>query len=695
MNSNSPDGSSTKPWYTSAYRRAVIDMHIPDWDDRFLSRVDVDQYVAMLVKARAQSIVAYAMSHVGLFNYPTKVGRQHKGLKGRNLVREIIDACHGHGIAVQLYNSLIFDRTSADLHADWRIRTVDGKPHGEGGRHGLVCPNSPYREYVRAWVEEECALFDFDGIRFDMTFWPAVCYCAHCKKRFAAEVGGEIPTTVNWLDPKWVAFQRRREAWLGEFAAISTGTVRKLRPTASVEHQSSTYPSPWTLGVNAPLVPNNDFLQGDFYGDSWQGSFVRKLLEDMTPRRPFGFETSFSLELADHTAMKPEALLEAKASAAIADGAAFIFIDAIDPIGTLNPRVYDRMGRIFDRLMPYYGELGGKRVADVAVYYSLDSKFDFAGNGQHVSQVDRTDAHTRSVTSVTRALGSHHLPFTVITGGSLDRLNDHRMLILPNVNVIDDAEVEAIRRWVREGGCLLATGWTSLVDTRGRLRDDFALGDVFGVNLKRASWTAWPHYVAPTAESQADFGDFSTLYPAFARTTGQEIALRPGSPAKVLATTTLVWPAPDGSKFSSIHSNPPWQPTERPEIVANEFGKGKTIYCASPIETIEALGDTLVRLTRRLKDGFSFEAEAPAAVELTLFHQPERHRYRLCLVNFQKDLPNVPVEAIPVRLRLPEKVHQVVQLPGDRTIPHADKDGVVSFTVPRLETLTMLAVIAG
>ena len=229
-------------------------------------------------------------------------------------------------------------------------------------------------------------LFDFDGIRFDMTFWPAVCYCEHCKKRFAAEVGGEIPTTVNWLDARWVAFQRRREAWLGEFAAIATGTVRKLRPGASVEHQSSTYPAGWTLGVNAPLVPNNDFLQGDFYGDSWQGSFVRKLLEDLTPHRPFGFETSFSHELADHTAMKSEALLEAKASAAIADGAAFIFIDAIDPIGTLNPRVYDRMGRIFDRLMPYYGELGGKRVADVAVYYSLDSKFDFAGNGRHVDQ---------------------------------------------------------------------------------------------------------------------------------------------------------------------------------------------------------------------------------------------------------------------------------------------------------------------
>ena len=71
------------------------------------------------------------------------------------------------------------------------------------------------------------------------------------------------------------------------------------------------------------------------------------------------------MELRDHTGMKSEALLEAKASAAIADAAAFIFIDAIDPIGTLNPLVYERMGRIFDRLMPYYPHLGGQRVQDV------------------------------------------------------------------------------------------------------------------------------------------------------------------------------------------------------------------------------------------------------------------------------------------------------------------------------------------
>ena len=38
---------------------------------------------------------------------------------------------------------------------------------------------------------------------------------------------------------------------------------------------------------------------------------------------------------------------------AVAGGgaAAFIFIDAIDPVGTVNPHAHERMGRIFDRLL--------------------------------------------------------------------------------------------------------------------------------------------------------------------------------------------------------------------------------------------------------------------------------------------------------------------------------------------------------
>ncbi len=684
------DDTEGHHWYESAYRRAVIDMHIPDWDPKFLSQFDPDQYAAMLERSRSQSVVCYCQSHVGLFNYPTKVGKQHDAWHGQNMLQRMIDSCHKRGIAVQLYTSLIFDRWAGDNHPEWRMRTWEGKIQGEGGRSAVLCVNSPYREYVRAFVKEICHDFDFEGIRFDMTFWPWLCYCEHCRRRFDEEVGGEIPTTVNWLDEEWVAFQRARERWLVDFAAIATGTVREHKPAASVEHQSSTFPKSWMLGVTAPLAQQNDFLQGDFYGDQLQGSFVRKLLERLSPHKPFGYETSFSVRLADHTAMKSDALLHAKACSAIADSAAFIFIDAIDPIGTVNPRAHERMGNVFDQLLPYYAHLGGQRVRDIGIYYSFESKFNMNGNGTHVGGPDTTDAHTDSTMQAAAHLMGVQLPVGVITKESLADLKDLKVLVMSNVNMMDREECDAIRSWVKEGGKLLATGGTSLVDKDGQQHSDFMLSDVFGVSVRNADWSPRHHYVSPTDAGEHFFAGFDRTYPVYCEDYGFQVT--PHANAEILATTTLPWPAPDPSRFSSIHSDPPWRPTNNPEIVSHRFGKGLAIYCSSPVENLPTMADAFVRLVRYLEDEYRFEASAPACVEVTLFHQPERSRYRLSLVNFQDDLPNIPVEGIEITLRLDEVVQRIVEIPTGKVIPHLPRGGHICFQVPRLTTLGMYAV---
>jgi hypothetical protein len=678
-------------WFEAAWRRAVIDMHIPDWDPAFLSRFDPDRYVEALVTSRAQSIVLYAHSHAGLFNYPTRVGQQHAGLKGRDIVAELIERCHRRGIACVLYASVIHDRWAADRHPGWRIVHPNGGPFGQGSRHGFVCPNSPYRDYVRAWTRELAERYDCDGVRFDMTFWTCVCHCAHCQARWHNEAGGELPRTVDWTGERWVRFQRRREQWLGEFAALCTGTVKACRPQATVEHQASTYPGTWNNGASWPLLAQNDFLQGDFYGDALQGSFVRKMLEDLTPERPFGYETSFSVSLQDHTARKSEALLEAKASAAIADGAAFVFIDAIDPVGTVNPHAHERMGRIFDRLAPHYPALGGERMADIGLFYSLDSRFDMRSNGRLVSEVDNgADTHTRTAMQAARTLIASHLPWRVVTRKSLGSLSGLKLLILPNVHHMDPEETELIRAWVRQGGMLYASGATSCVKTSGQLQPDFMLADLFGVSLVRTDWTDREHYLAPTGAGRGAFSGWDAHYPAYVR--GPTVDVRARDGATVLATRTLPWPAPDPRSFSSVHSNPPWVATDLPEVVFNPLGRGAAIYCASLLEEVETLQETFLALLRRLCAAFVFEVDTHPAVEATLFRQPSRQRYLFSLVQFRKDLPNVPLANIPVALRLPGRVRRIERIPSGRRLPFRIAGNAVRFVVPRLETLAQVVI---
>jgi hypothetical protein len=686
----------TKPilWYRNAYRRNVVDMHISADDERFMSEFDPQAYVGMLVKAQVQSTVLNAHSHTGLCYFPTKIGRMHPGVKGRDILGEIITLCHQAGIRVVVYYSLIFDAWAYRTHPDWKIYDSKGNPVAEASRYGVCCPNSPYRNHVRAIIEELCMGYNFEGIRFDMIFWPRVCYCRHCRERFAGEVGGDLPKVINWDDPQWVAFQRARERWLVEFAALATGTVRQFKPGASVEHQASTYPATWRMGVTTALAQYNDFLKGDFYGDALQGSFVRKLLANLSPNRPAGFETSISTELTNFTALKSEDLLTCKAAAALADGTAFIMIDSIDPVGTLNPLVYERMGNIFERMKPYQPYLGGEQVQDVAVYFSTESKYDPTDNGKGVDDPHGSAKmpHVEAVLGACKALLDCHIPFGVITRRNLSELRRYRAILLPNVLMMEEAEAEALREYVRAGGCLYASRYTSLQTPDGHWLVDFMLADVFGISYQGETKEHFT-YIAPTAGYERLFGDYSRQYPVGFFAHQIMVKIRPG--VEIIGELVLPYTDPaDPQRFASIHNNPPGRWTRSPAVVLNQFGRGRCLYAGIDLESPDnARGIFSNLMISHLAGSFTFEADAPKPVEITAFHQSENRRYIINLVNFQKELPNIPVEGVHIRLRLGEHVpRQVRMLPDGEPLGFKTQEGTVEFSTPRLETFIMVAV---
>jgi hypothetical protein len=690
-------------WYKRCFRRVLVDMHIPDWNPAFLAKLDADEYADTILSGNITETMLYTNSHVGYALYPSKVGPVHAALQGKDFVGRVVERCHERDVAVVAYHSAVYNNAIFLQEPDWRIQPIDGEGVYEHNRYGVCCPNSPYRDFAVAQTEELCGLYPFDGIFFDMLFWPHVCYCDYCRKRFRAEAGAALPEVVDWNDPTWMAFQRARERWMAELAGLLTAAVRRTRPSMTVTHQMSPVLHGWGLAMPYYLTEHCDYCSGDFYGPAIQQSLVCKIFEAISTRKPFEFHTSRCVHLWDHVTMKTPVRMATQAALAPAHASAFMFIDAIDPEGTLNRGVYERIGAIFADMAPYEPYLGGDMCADVAIYVSPESRFDFAENGvpmsgqkQQASNMGLSGGmpHMNAVMGAAKALQEAHIPFAVVTPATLDRLGRYRVVIVPNVLIMSDAEIAALREYVANGGAIYASGYTSLVAEDGSPRADFGLADVFGVSYVDRGATGLSFLTVQ------DEGLAAVIAPqAQVIHTGGQFRVRATS-AQVAATVTLpYYPADAGTvlreSFASIHSNPPGPTGTDPALCFASFGKGRACYAAGAIEAESALTNRVMieHIVRRLLGGPApVEADAPRFVELTVFDKPDARCMNISLVALREDDDCVPCEAT-VRVRLGEmKCVGLRALPGGEERPYTETEGVLSFEVKGIGTLAMFEV---
>src|SRR5947209_5935724 len=84
---------------------------------------------------------------------------------------------------------------------------------------------------------------------------------------------------------------------------------------------------------------------------------------------------------------------------------------------------------------------------------------------------------------VTQALLRARIPYLPVNADHIER--DGRglaALVLPSVGALSDAQCASVRRFVENGGGLVATGASSLYNEWGDPRPDFALADLYGAH---------------------------------------------------------------------------------------------------------------------------------------------------------------------------------------------------------------------
>ncbi len=710
-----PGDSEESPvkWPTETYRRLLVDTHVPDWDG-LLAKFDPDDYVGTIARAGFQALMQYANSHVGLCLWQTKIGQVHAGMKGRDYFGEVMKGCRRRGLHRLAYYSVVFDDWAFQTHPDWRILPEDGYDRVLFNRLGTVCPNSPYRDHALACLRELVSNYDFEAIFIDMTFWPAVCYCPHCTARFGSEYHHEPPRVVNWNDPVWKSFQKAREQWMLEFARTITRAVKQVRPIP-VYHQFGSAFVPWRFGVSLEQRDASDFCAGDFNGEPAKLSFICKTFWGLTPSRPFEFMTSRTEGLNDFETTKPIETLTVETFFPAIHSSACLLIDAIKPEGTLNHQAYEYMGEVNARHSPYEPFLGGEMLADVAVYYDKGSMFDPEENGLRVAEAASLEIfggpgknafqppyrkdppHMKAALGATRILRAAHIPFGVVTNVTLDQLRNYRAVMLPSVLALTEEQgeqAEKFRDFVRKGGVLYVSGPSSL-DQLDEVSS--RLIDVLGVRYLQPVGSVTTYLTPTDSELQKIvWPQQNVTYP------GRAIQSQALPGAEVLATVTLPYPESEsgfaiGTRFTQIWSNPPADiPGRDPGIVVNSYGKGKAIWLAAPIEsqTEAVYARLVVHLIRRYLPGpYHFEVDTHPAVEMTLFHQPDKHRLLVGLLNAQVQTPLIPVAAV-VRVLLPAdcRPRRVQYLPDLKEIPFEKAGPYVQFQVSAFKVVAMALV---
>jgi hypothetical protein len=685
-------------WPAQTYRRFSIDIHVPDWDPQLLGRFDAATYVGNIARAGFQSMLQYTNSHVGLCLWRTQVGHMHANMKGRDFFGEVVEECRRRGVHPLAYFSVIFDNWNFEHHPDWRILSAEGNNSRLQSRYGVVCPNSPYRDYVLACVQEIVSNYDLDGMFFDMTFWPEVCYCPHCAERFWREQNAELPRIVDWNDPTWRAFQKARPAWLLEFAETVTGAVKKIRPI-TVNHQYSTIFHNWTAGVPLELTQACDYVGGDFYGGPAQQSLVCKAYYGLTRTHPFEFHTSRTRIFNDHVTMKPVDELRTESLVATLHSAGLLLVDYINADGTQNPQVYDALKPLNEQRAVYEPYLGGELLTDVAVYFDKNSLYNPEENGVHITKLQAADncPHRDAVIGAARVLRQGHIPYGVVTNINLEQLKNYRAAILPNVLELTAEQAEQFRVFVAAGGVLYASGVSSL-ERQPSHEPRFLLEDVLGVKYKGTVGSNRITYLTPQ-DVELSKAIWPQDHASFAGTMIRVDAL-PGS--EVLATVTPPFVDPEvgraiGSHFAAIHSNPPaLTPGKDPAVVVHSFGQGRSVWIAAPMESKdEAVNIRLTQhlLRRVLTPPYRFEADAHPAVEMTLFHQPQSHRLLVSLLNVQPLTPSIPVAAT-VRVQLPSgrTPGKVLRVPDSKLIPCQKKGPYLEFKTEPFDVFFMAVV---
>ena len=651
--------ASPGPGWELPFRHIHLDFHtspaIPDVAADFRGA----EFAAALQEAAVNSITVFAKCHHGMAYYPTKVGRQHPGLK-IDLLGEMIEACHKVGIRVPVYISTMYDQHAWVHHGDWRVLDPEGKEDGYRGKAGptepslgRLCVNTGYLEYLAAQSEEFLRAYEADGIFYDNFGYTSFgCSCVSCMDE-RAKLGLDSTRAED----------RRQHAFLVEERTMA----RLVQLARGIRPKGSTF-------VNGPLTLRQDpvflrsvvrdyshieieSLPGGLWGYSYYPMAARYL-------RNFGLDAmgmtgSFHRSWGDFGTVRNQAALDYECFTMLAQANKCAIGDHLHPRGRINKAVYQTIGRTYRAVRekePWCR--GAKAVTEIG------SLVTYGAQRQSDSDI-----------GLTSMLSQLRHQFDLLDPGADFRR--YKVLILPDSHRLDEKLAGKLRAYLDSGGKLLLSDESGL-DPAGK---HFVLPT--GVEYE-GPWKHEAQYVEVLQDLRQGLPDMV-----------QE-SYETGAAVKAAAGTRLlarIWQAYFDRDYRhfQVAQTPYSQPTDYAAVTQS----GNIVYIAIPIfRTYAQSGYAFYRrlvancLDRLLPEPL-LRAEGPTTLEATVTEQPGRRIVHLLHYIPERRAPEVdivedviPLYNVKVAVRRDQRPRQVYLAPQRQNLSFDYTDGYVRVVVP-------------
>lgn len=401
--------------------------------------------------------------------------------------RLMSDACHKYGMKFFLHlTSTMVDATLLEEHPEWAaIDMATGtSPTNSYGTANTCFVNKAFMKEFYERLERLIRETRPDGIMLDeiQFFGYSLCGCPSCRAEFRRDTRLSLPATSEWSEwvntPAW----RRWQDWRREKVIEESKKYRDLFKSINPEGIVSFYQCNPTTGYSfatAGMTLDNLLQFADSVGyecephDFLYGYYWPHMIYEMKYQRAIAENVgSAPWALFYNTSTRPGDFV-LNWLLAMSQGNRHWWLT--------EDRKYDRSWAFEVAWEAEHEKLTMNQIsaANIGVLFSLPSR-DRSSTGY--GEKKREWIHGYAGTC--NALTFGHVPFKAIVEADLTsealsrKLNT---LVLFNTTHLSNAEVKAVRDFVRNGGTLIASGDVSRFDKQGKARPDYGLASVLGV----------------------------------------------------------------------------------------------------------------------------------------------------------------------------------------------------------------------